>query len=497
MSEEDYTLKINNKIIWDFFQANPGLDFETCVLILIDILSLTQKNAAATIQTATNARIISMLSENSANITEIKQDIAHLKTDLYVKFIDIKKEYTENIKHIILNSSSLYSDKLTTHIDKATASMIDKTNLLLTEIIPKTQGSYSQQIVKTINEHHQGLLDETQRILASKPSEDALRTFLSQFETKTTQLFQTIQQPLMTYVSASEDRLLKSMNTLQTQSSAQDKMLETLYEFLNKTKYRNSNHKGKASEGRLEDILNSLYPSCHIKNTSGIPNSGDLIMEERDGLKPRILFENKDYSTNVGTEEVDKFVRDIHTQKCHGVFISQSSGIVGKNPYQIEIFTNSVAVYVHHCNYEPEKIKMAVDIIDSINHSLELYARRQGNGNTPENVLSDATMDDINAEYTKFVQNKLAVIESIKFSSKEMCRRLTAQMDEIRFPTLGSILGNKYGHYHSTGEAKSAAAAAEASADDSVSILCPLCLIYKAKNPTALASHRRGCAKKK
>jgi hypothetical protein len=78
-----------------------------------------------------------------------------------------------------------------------------------------------------------------------------------------------------------------------------------------------------------------------------------------------------------------------------------------------------------------------------------------------------------------------------------MNRRLITQMDEIRFPTLGSILGNKYGHYHSTGEAKSAAAAAAAVSDDTVSLLCPLCLVFKAKNAVALAAHRRGCGKKK
>ena len=221
-------------------------------------------------------------------------------------------------------------------------------------------------------------------------------------------------------------------------------------------------------------------------------------MDEREG-KPRILFENKDYSVNVGTDEVEKFVRDIHAQKCHGVFVSQSSGIAGKRPYQIEIFTQSVAVYVHNCGSDPEKLKIAVDIIDSVSSSLELYARRKGTG-VSENVFSEDTMDDINAEYTKFVQNKLAVIETVKFHTKEMNRRIVSQLDDMRFPTLGSILGNKYGQYHATGEAKTAISASAALTDDNsgitTTIICPVCMVFRAKNASSLAAHRKACDKK-
>jgi hypothetical protein len=494
MSEQDYTLKVCNRDIWHFFHSNPTLDFETCVLVLIDILNITQKNANATLQNAANARILSILNENTAQLSDLKKDISHITNDIFVKFVDIKKEYTENIRHIILNTNSLYSDKVTSHIDKTNNILIDKTNMLLTDIIPKSHVSYNQQITKSIQEHNQTLLDETARILSSKPSEDALRQFLSQFETKTTQLFQTIQQPLMTYISATEDRLIKSMSSIQEKTSAHDKILENLNEFLNKAKYRNSTHKGKNSENKLEDILNYLYPSSFIKNTSGTPNSGDFIMEEREGLKPRILFENKDYTANVNTDEVEKFIRDVHTQKCHGVFISQSTGIVGKRQYQIEIFGNSVLVYIHNCCYEPERVKIAVDIIDSISDSLDMYMRRQGDGSVHENILSDMTMEDINNEYSRFVQNKLAVIETVKFSTKELSRRIINQMDEIRFPTLATILGNKYGKYHGTSETKSTVAIDE-SKNDVPTISCPSC-DYKAPSKRSLAAHRRGCLRK-
>ena len=232
-----YILSVNNKTIWDFFNANPSLDFETCVLVLIDILSITQKNAEATIQSATNARILGLLTENANQISELKHDISALKNDLYLKFMDIKKEYTEHIKHVILNSNSVYSEKIVTHIDKATTSLLDKTNLLLTDIIPKSHSSYSQQIMQSIQAHNQDLLEETQRMFASKPSEEVLHTFLEQFENKTMQLFQTIQQPLLACVSTSEERLSKSMQNIHEQTSSQEKMMENLYEFINKTKY--------------------------------------------------------------------------------------------------------------------------------------------------------------------------------------------------------------------------------------------------------------------
>ena len=147
--------------------------------------------------------------------------------------------------------------------------MLDKTNLLLTEIIPRSQESYGIQIEQRITEHQRSFMSEINKLFASKPSEDVLMQFIKQFETKTSGLL----QPLLTYVTMSEERIQKSVQSIHETKATQDKVMEGLLDHMNKSKYRNSTYKGKASESQLEDILNGLYPTCYIRNTSNIPNN--------------------------------------------------------------------------------------------------------------------------------------------------------------------------------------------------------------------------------
>ena len=70
--------------------------------------------------------------------------------------------------------------------------------------------------------------------------------------------------------------------------------------------------------------------------------------------------------------EVQKFVRDVEIQKCHGLFLSQNVGICSKDNYEINILEgNLVTVYIHNVNYDQEKISVGVDIIDNISEIFE------------------------------------------------------------------------------------------------------------------------------
>ena len=76
------------------------------------------------------------------------------------------------------------------------------------------------------------------------------------------------------------------------------------------------------------------------------------------------MIENKDWGKNVVQEEVKKFIHDIETQNCSGVFLSQNYGIANKENFEINIHDGNVLIYVHEANNDPEKIKLAIDIID-------------------------------------------------------------------------------------------------------------------------------------
>ena len=105
---------------------------------------------------------------------------------------------------------------------------------------------------------------------------------------------QTIQQPLYSFMSASEDRLTKNMDNLKESSAnsvqTQNKVFDELSEFL--SKYKGSSNKGKYGEQNLESVLNSIYSNAEITNTTGKKASGDFIMKRFE--KQKIMFGNKE-----------------------------------------------------------------------------------------------------------------------------------------------------------------------------------------------------------
>ena len=131
----------------------------------------------------------------------------------------------------------------------------------------------------------------------------------------------------------------------------------------------NSSYKGQAAENQLFIVLNSMFPTGEIINTTGQKSSGDFLLK-RDN-KPDIIFENKDYLNNVYIGEIRKFIIDIETQNKHGIFLSQKSGIASRANYQIEFHKGNILVFLHNVEYSKEKIQIAVDIIDNLSVKLE------------------------------------------------------------------------------------------------------------------------------
>lgn len=107
----------------------------------------------------------------------------------------------------------------------------------------------------------------------------------------------------------------------------------------------NSSRKGKLGESLAINTLFKKYPDWIIQDTSHISHEGDIYMYSNNYGK--ILYEIKTYSTNVNQKEIIKFKNDIITTNCdYGIFISQTSGIVGKKLLDYEIYNNKILIYV-------------------------------------------------------------------------------------------------------------------------------------------------------
>jgi hypothetical protein len=557
---------VKNKKILDFYSQNPSINFEAVNLIFVDLFERLLGDMNSAMNSTINSQILSTVGEikteiNSLSLTssnmnsQILSSVGLLKGEfntlsnalsklnnditnsIYIKFQESKREYMEDIKSIIYNNLSQNSDKLYTLLNQNTSQLIDKTTLLLNEIIPKSNEGYYRQLHESISLFHKSISDDTTKLLQSSDKEDSLSVFLTNFESKSSNLLQplfscinateerintilvsikddnnnfdsksntllqplfsfintseerinknvlaikddnnidsksnTLLQPLFSFINASEERINKNVISLKdaTNNSSQDKIMNELSEFLGK--YKNSSYKGQFGENQLETVLNQLFPSSEILNTTGIKASCDFRVNRPD--LPTILVETKNYDRNVTLDEVKKFIRDIEEQKCHGIFLSQHSGITSKQNFQIDIKGTNVLVYVHNVDYCPQTIKIATDIIDSLSYKLAELEEGVDEIYIPKEII-----EEINKEYSRFIERKSSIIDILK----DFHKKITNEVDEIKFPCLSKYLVSKCGSILN---------------NEHETIVCNICNKFEATNNRSLGAHQKGCKKK-
>jgi len=250
-------------------------------------------------------------------------------------------------------------------------------------------------------------------------------------------------------------------------SNIQQKLFSELSSFLNK--FRDDEQCQQQNDKHLLNILTKLYSNAEV-NIPVKNNASGLIVLKRQG-RPNIIIDNRDINTNVTTEEIQAFTMAIDEYNCNGIFLSQNSGISSKKNYQIEVHNNNIIVFVHQAQYNPSKIATAVDIIDQISNKIRQFKNSGGE----DCCIPKEIMDAINNEYQLFLSQKNAVIDVFKESQK----KVLAQIDEIRFPTLDKFLSTKY-----------------SAPIQKPGLKCDLCKSYTANNLKALAAHKRGCIRK-
>jgi len=118
----------------------------------------------------------------------------------------------------------------------------------------------------------------------------------------------------------------------------------------------NSALKGKIGENLVEDIININFPDDTIEYKGNQSYEGDYHMHLKN--IGTILIEVKTYSQNVPTSELTKFKRDmVRSGLKAGIFISTTSGIIGKKRYEIEkLNTEQIIIYIPNSGLEGSSI---------------------------------------------------------------------------------------------------------------------------------------------
>lgn len=194
---------------------------------------------------------------------------------------------------------------------------------------------------------------------------------------------------------------------------------------------------GSESENKMEIILNRLFNSGEIVNTSKDSHAGDLHLKRHN--KDTILIENKNYcSGNVEKASVEKFKNDCAYTNQHGIMFSQNSGISTKEDWTIEIINNNILLYLCNVKYDNFKILSAVSLIDNL--SIELKKINCSNNDDTNNITIDQeTMLEINNDIKKFLASKTKAFKVNATNEKNMREVL----EEIQLPSLTKFFAGK------------------------------------------------------
>jgi 23S rRNA pseudoU1915 N3-methylase RlmH len=218
-----------------------------------------------------------------------------------------------------------------------------------------------------------------------------------------------------------------------TQLSLNNKISEILQ------KFQGSSNKGRYSETAIYNLLVGIYGERNLKIVSNTPESGDILLIRNN--KPVILIENKEYTNSVDLNEVTKFIRDVNTQNCSGILMSQNSKISNKKDFEINFHQNNVTVYLANVKYDTDIIEIAISVIDTITKILPETDTDSDSDCEKDYQLDKEQLDIINQEFNNFMLNKAKHIKTIKDFNKTLLK----EVEDFQLPILNGILSMVYG----------------------------------------------------
>ena len=472
---ESFSLTCNDKKVWSFYKDHPNLDFESMNIIFVNILESLSQDINSSLSNSIAMQLLNNMKGIQAQLHTFSDNVNKLHSDTLIsltnKLNESKKDYLEDMKLILSTNTT---EKLAPLIKEYNTNTLDKTFIMINDIVPKNNDSLNKQIQEYMKDFYKSVTEDTNKLLKSTLNQTSLDDFIGGIDNKFMTAISNTQQIVNNIISSTEQRLDTRINDIKNSTekhiidikgitSSNNSVQTTLQTNINELlkKMENSSTKGKYSENILFNILQSLYSTAQIDCVGEQKETGDIMLSRKN--KPTILIENKNWGKNVVQDEVKKFIRDVELQNCCGLFLSQNHGIANKENFEININNGNILLYVHEVNNDAEKIKIAIDIIDNFKTKLDELVTVNGNGyNIDKDVL-----DEINKEYQTFASQKLNTIKYVKDFSLKMVK----QIEDMQVPSLEQFLSTRY-------------------AFSSSKYVCEICQ-YVGKNQSAMSAHKR------
>jgi hypothetical protein len=425
-----------------FYKKYPSLKFDDMInkmldnaQLIIDNLDINNLNKSLT------SKIFDKIDFIELQIGQITDTITG---QLINQMINFKNDFKTEIGMIINNNTI---ENIIPLLQKYNEELYNKTLNEFNTIIPKNNDSLSNNISTFLKELYESINRDTLHLTQQSLNQNTLNDFISTIDNKFNNSITILQQNLNSNINFTESRLNTQINGIRELTIINK---ETETQILNNItkhfgKLENSTIKGALSESMLNNVLTDLFETAEIIDVSKESHRGDFIMNRNN--KPKILFENKSHTENVPTHEVNKFTSDVLLENCSGIFISQKSGICLKGNFEIDIDkNNNVLVYLTKVNYNPDIIKIAVNIVDYLKNIIDkIYI------NCPTNSrnINKSDIESINNEFVIFFEKKTNIINNIN-QLKKSIDVIIKSFDDITFPVIENLFIDKSKNVFST-----------------------------------------------
>ena len=465
----EYQLTICNKEVYEFYSKH-SLDFEEFNILFCNILQQLITTTDNSYDNNIASTILKKISNIENNFSNIEQHLFKQQIELSNKLHEYKKDYLNDIKLILLSNNI---EHITPLIKETNNNLIDKTTLIINELLPKNQNAISKDIDNNFKLLQSQLINETTKLLSSSMNQKNIDDFINNSNLSMSQTINSITSIITSIENRIENRL--NINTSKIDELHKNisdnnfnniKLQNNVTEMLKK--FEKGSGKGNVSENVLYNILLSLFPCAQIDYVGNeIKETGDIILIRNN--KPKILIENKDHDTcNVPKHDVDKFIRDCEIQQCCGIMFSQNRGIANKENYELQINNGNILLYVHNVHFDNDKIKTAIEIVEQFKVKFDEI-------NADNNIcnIETSVLEEINKEFNNYTSQKHSLLKIVKDFNEKM----NSSINDLKMPSLEQFLSKHY-----------------ATSSNQGNNICKYCEKFI---PKSLSQHYRYCVDKK
>lgn len=454
-------MQITSEKVIHFFESNTHLEPNKICEMMVDVFEHVMESLGKELKEDKTAEYMKIISKKLSNIETSTNKQNKAIDTLYTKLseqvtsvLNTHRDYLLlNLRDTIKANQGDVKNALEQTIQQSQNTITDRLDVITKHDI---LGSLFRKELEIVHGQFKDYLKNKDN------AEVTLEKMQNMISDKYDKLNDTFRTRMETFFASNQNTNGTMFSDILSRLDSSVKSVDNMNEYL--SGQQNSSMKGKLGEKRMETILSDVFPTAEIQDTSGKTSCGDFIVSRRN--RRNILIDTKDYKRVVPVEEIDKIIRDIEVNKCHGVLVSQNSGIANKQDMEIGVHNQYIIVYIHNAGYEPSKILMAANVIDYLDPILKNQL-----WNT-EHTLSDDTLKLINEEYRNLARQKEFLIENVKKSQSS----IIAEISKINLSSLAAYLDAKFQN------------------TDTTEHMC--CCGYRGKNKQALSAHRRYCKKK-